>query len=779
MFFTKYPHASNFSFASLDPSSGELLAGDRACRLRAEAFAGDVYRLRVENRSIWKPHRRIVELESGAQEADLGRLKLLADGFEILGAQGKPLLRTARGQGIGLAGDASMFQFEATPESRFFGMGEKNFGRLELSGLRTKYWNTDVWGDFHFAQWLEHPADPPYASVPYLIVRQDGAYLGLLLDNPYPAFMETPGRPGGQEVFVEWQRTSPRVVLGSEGGEPCLWIVVGPSLAELTCKLQKLVGTTPLPPLWALGYHQSRWGYAGEKDLLELDRRFQEAGVPCDGLWLDIDYMHGYRVFTYDKAAFPNGPAAAFEKLAKKGRSVVAILDPGVKREPGYCAFDEGLQAGVYCQNREGSPFVGMVWPGETVFPDFSIAKGRSWWAGKTRDFARHGFGGFWLDMNDPSTGPVDPAGMLFNAGREPHEAHRNQYALGMQQATWLGLRAAKPSLRPFLLTRSAYTGTSRYSAVWTGDNLSNRFYLRMCIPTTLNLALSGIPFNGCDVGGFGGDTDEALMLDWTKACFLFPFFRNHTSKDTREQEPWAFSQKGNAILRRYIRLRYKLLPYLYQLFARQEESGEAILRPLLHDFEGPYEDAADQFLVGPYLLQAPFLEEGAKRRRAALPGPARWYDARNGKWLDGSGKAVELRAAAGETPLFVRDGAVVPMRPGVPRDNRTDLRQVELHVFVPPGWSGSAKERYVADDGKTTAYRRGRRSELLVRAASDGEVLRIETEQTASGYGRIRAAVVLHGPRRAVVWNGKSARLAPASMRLTGAVLRVWRVEA
>lgn len=775
MFFTKYPHASNFSFAeTIDARSGQFTAGRRPFRLTVEAFEGGVYRLRIANGKVWKPTRRIVELEPGP--AATSNLDLRAGGFTLRDDQGKTLLETAEGQGIGVSGEASMFQFDVDKSARFFGMGEKNFGKLELSGLRAKFWNTDVWGDFHFAQWLDHPTDPPYASVPYLIVRQRGVYIGLLLDNPYPTFMETPGRPGGPQVFVEWQRTSPRLILGSEGGEPCLWILVGPTLAELTRKLQNLVGRTPRPPVWALGYHQSRWGYAGEKDLLDLDRKFREHRIPCDGLWLDIDYMEGYRVFTIDKKHFRQGLSKTAAALAKSGRRIVAILDPGVKFEPGLALYEDGRRKDVYCRNPEGKPFVGMVWPGETVFPDFSIAKGRDWWASQVRSFVKEGFGGFWIDMNDPSTGPVDPTGMLFNAGREPHAAHHNDYALGMQKATFEGVRSAYPSRRPFVLSRSAFTGTSRFSAVWTGDNLSNRFYLKLSIPTTLGLAMSGIPFNGPDIGGFGGDTNERLIVDWMKAGFLFPFCRNHTSGGTRNQEPWAFTQRGLRSMRRYIRLRYRLMPYLYQLFVRQSETGEAILRPLLHDFAGPFDEVADQFLVGPWIMQAPLLEEGAKQRTAVLPGKAPWFDARSGVWR--AAGSIRVPNDFESTPLFVGAGAIVPMRRGEPSATRTDLRRPEFHLFAPAGWTGETIEEYVADDGETTAYRRGKQSRIQVRFSGGKGGLEVFTKTFESGFGAVRATLVLHGPRRPVTLNGMRAKLTAVRVTLTGKPLRAWRVE-
>ncbi|MCB8933627.1 MAG: hypothetical protein H6534_09310, partial [Chthonomonadaceae bacterium] len=688
----------------------------------------------------------------------------------LRGEDGAPILSSAPGAGFGVCGEVSLWQFEVPPTARFFGMGEKTFGRLELSGLRTKFWNTDVWGDFHWAQWTEHPADPPYLSIPYLIIRVPNGFVGLLLASPWPAFMETPGIDEAP-VFVEWQRTAPTLLIGNEGGEPDLWLLHDPTLNGLTRKLQRLVGTTPLPPLWALGYHQSRWGYAGHKDLQGLDREFTRHEIPCDGLWLDIDYMRGYRVFTVDPAHFPKGVKATAEALAKKGRRIVAILDPGVKREKGYDVYDDGVAKDLFCHGPEGSPYVGMVWPGETVFPDFSLPEARAWWSSRVEAFAREGFGGAWLDMNDPSTGPVDPHGMRFQRGRLPHAAFRNLYALGMQKASYEGFLAARPHERPFLLTRSGFAGTSRYSAAWTGDNLSNDFYLGVCIPTSLNLALSGLPFNGPDIGGFGDDASPRLMLDWVKACFLFPFFRNHSVKDSKPQEPWRYPGGVGRAIARYIRLRYRFLPYLYNLFAEQELSGEPILRPLVAEFDSrpgvDLAEVADQFLVGPYILQAPLLKR-ARNRCVVLPGRTSWLEANTGAWVK-PGTHVANRALA-STPLYLREGAIVPMA----GSEAADLKDVCFLVAARADGRGESETRYHADDGISFGYRDGQRSTVSVRAKWRAGVLDLTVETLASGYGAIRWRFAVLGSFETIRVNGVRATPCPERLELTGRPLSV-----
>lgn len=773
MFFTKFPHPANCSFLdSYDPQTGVALSGTTEFAFEIQPFEGGIHRLRIRG-DRWVQPRPVVELLEPS-EVIHGALVVDRDArITVSDSEGVVFLRTAAGTGFGVSGGTWMFCFEMSADARFFGMGEKLFGRMELSGLRTKFWNTDVWSDFHWAQWGEHASDPPYLSVPYVIVRDGDEYTGILVNSGYPAFFETPGTDK-QRVFVEWQRTSPHLLVGSEGGQPEIWIIRGPDLRSLTRKLQKLVGVTPTPPLWALGYHQSRWGYAGEKDLNGLNRQFKKHDIPCDGLWLDIDYMEGYRVFTVDDSHFPKGVETCFSSLLKDNRRVVAILDPGVKSEKGFTVYDEGHRAGHFCLNREGHEFIGLVWPGETVFPDFTLSAVRDWWAGRVAGMCDRGFGGFWLDMNDPSTGPVDPSGMLFDKGREPHEAHRNSYALGMQRASFEGMLKSRPDERPFLLSRSGCQGTSRYSAVWTGDNLSNYAYLKQAIPTSVNLSLSGIPFNGPDIGGFGGDSNEALMVDWIRTCFLFPFARNHTGLGTRDQEPWAYSAKAEETIARYIRLRYQMLPYLCNLFCDQEELGDPILRPLAYEFAGHFDDIDDQFMVGPSILQAPVVEPRQKVRKFVLPGAEPWFEAATGEWIQPGRRS--RKPELDETPLYIRNGSILPMQSTPARP--VDLRHVDLHVFAAPGTSGRARTVYRADDGLTYGYRRGERTVIEIHSEWDAETIGIRFEECESGFGKVDCRLILHAGVRKCLVNGKELPDRKHEVTLTGRPLHARKIK-
>jgi alpha-glucosidase len=797
MYFHKYRYAANFEFVrDLEPPSFKTARG--AYRLQIQATRDDIYHLRITGKGWRQNHseaglrlmRPVAGMEGGQTRLQIG------DGtLRMYGANGGVLLASWPGRFFGQCGESSMFEFARRKDDRFYGLGEKWSG-FEHSGKITKFWNTDVWADFHKESYVNGTpaADPTYVSIPYLIVKRANTFIGLLLDNPYATFISTGFQAAianqlevgdvdeefadvvSETIGVE-EKHRGRIELGAEKGQPSLYILYGPTLPELTRKLQMLVGTTPLPPAWSLGYHQCRWGYQSAADLEDLDHKFQAHGIPADGLWLDIDYMDGYRVFTFDAKHFPK-PAATLKKMEERGRKIVPIIDPGVKRDPGYAIYQRGKEADAFCRNPQGGEYVGLVWPGQTVFPDFSSVGARAWWAREVEAFARLGVHGAWLDMNDPSTGPSDSIDMLFDRGTREHAFYHNQYALGMAAASRQGFLAARPCERPFLLCRSGSIGSNRYTAIWTGDNYSNYHHLRTGISTTLNLALSGVPFNAPDVGGFGGDTTTELISYWYKACFLFPFFRNHSSHGTRAQEPWAFGPAVMRRLRKYIRLRYRLRPYLYQLFAEHESTGEAILRPLFYDFEErrelPLALIDDQFMVGAHIMQAPFVEERARFRTVALPGTGKWYDLSAGKWLR-AGRKVKVAASVEETPIYVRDGSLLPLARLAPEDSMFDGGKVDFHVFL--AGPGEVSTRYVFDDGISFGYQAGERSSVMVTARRSGDTLEVSIDYLSSGFGKGDFTFSTAGDIENVFIEGAPARRCIAQgVSISGARWNTWQ---
>jgi len=769
-------HPANFVFARR--VSGRLRAGKTVLALDVAGSKEDVYRVRITNGALWPRQYSQAALSEPADllcggQGQQSRLSVSSGAeLKLTARDGTVALRTRPGASFGICGRQWLFEFEQPAAAQFYGMGEKSTP-FEKSGRCHKFWNTDAFADFPGEQVINGEYDPDYITVPWVIVKQGNSYAGLLMDNPFASLVS----------IGERGRRNGSFYLGAEDGPVVLYIIYGPTLRELTCKFQRLTGLAPLPPAWAFGYHQSRWGYQSRKDLEELADAFEKHEYPASGLWLDIEYMRGYRVFTFEKKHFPS-PARDLAAISRRGYRVVPIIDPGVKQEPGYGVYESGKKAGIYCRNAAGNDFVGMVWPGLTVFPDFTKKKGRAWWAELVKEFARQGAGGAWLDMNDPSTGFVECLGMLFEDGKTAHEAYHNQYASLMAMASRHGFLAARPNERPFLISRSGYTGDQKYSGHWTGDNASNYRHLQRAIGRTLNLALSGMALNAPDIGGFAGDTSARLLTDWMKACYLFPLCRNHTSMGTTRQEPWAFDRATLETMRAFTRARYKLIPYLYNLFAAHEQTGEAVLRPLFYDFaDTPRLNLgaiADQMMVGPWIMQAPFVAEKQAHRTVLLP-PGRWFGLHTGRWERGN-RAVRAANNRRSTPAYVREGALVPMQAGIARTNRIDLSHIELLCALPAGYRGTARTGYVCDDGLSFDYRAGKRTRLAIAARRSGDKLTVTVQTERDGFGEVEISPVTLDAVRAVtmVRDGVRRELRPSRSALTLAgapvAARLWK---
>ncbi|MEW6564637.1 MAG: glycoside hydrolase family 31 protein [Spirochaetota bacterium] len=718
-----------------------------------------------------------------------------------------------QGAGFGVCDTKWLLRFEFDEQTKFFGLGGKNLG-FELSGKRTLFWNTDLFAEFDWAEIADSRADPLYASFPVLIgckqpepvrsgrgpghgpgsdtagrgaaVTQDAAQLApsmnkssaaaplwwaIVMDNPWPGFMNLGSGEGifnaGSTPFQKY------LYFGARNGAPDVWIFAETDPKRLVQKIQTLQGRFALPPLWALGHHQCRWGYRSYADLERIAAEYEKRHIPNDGLWLDIDYMEGFRVFTINKEHFRD-PKQEIGSLNARGYRVVPILDPGLRRDEAFHQYKEAKEQDILCKTPEGQDYIGFVWPGYTVFPDFSLEEGRAWWAEQVARFTELGFAGYWIDMNDPATGSVPLDDMRFQRGGLEHGGFHNQYALGMAMATREGLERARPEKRPFLISRSAYLGMSRYSGMWTGDNVSNKTHLAKSLPFSLNLSVSGMPFNGPDVPGFAGDADARLMETWYKAGFLFPFLRNHNVAGAKDQEPWTPGRATERVVAEYIRSRYKLLPYIYQLWIAQEERGEPVMQPLWYHWpESEWTATCDsEYTLGEAILHAPILEPGSRQRELRLP-PGTWFEWHRGRFVSGDRK-LTVRCSRNETPLYFRSGSIIPMLPGVRTTNEKDLRRVDLCFVVNEGDAGVY--RYCADDGETLAYRDGLRSDLELTYEMQDGILKLEAAVTNSTFGPIsyRIMVPCVAGVRQVVLNGQEIPLAREKLRFAGKDIRV-----
>lgn len=753
MYFNKYPLSQNFSYASaFRPEDGFIFQNSKPRPVQFIEYADDVFRLSVGGNG-WDHSSSQAKLSpqpwTGANQY---QLHLNEDAsLRITNAEGVTLLESLPGRTFGKNGTASLFRFVHQPEFRYYGGGSKMIG-LEYTGKRTKFWNTDAFADFPIEHIEVGRPDPYYVSVPYLIIKTPAGWVGLLYNNAEAAFLSAAAEvdiEGFAKVDVGDGRS---INFGSESGRPDLFILAAPDLAVLTENFQRLVGTVPLPPLWALGYQQCRWGYESTAQLRELDAKFAEHQIPVDGLWLDIDYMDGFRVFTTNPEKIPE-PKKEFTELLEKGHPVVPIIDPGVKFDPGYSVYESGKTADIYCKNPEGEDFIGLVWPGLTVFPDFSREEARSWWAEQVRAFAELGIIGAWLDMNDPSVGFANLYDMRFGPqGSQSHESFHNQYGFGMAQATRAGFEAAHPNRRIFLVSRSSYLSGGQFSAVWTGDNVSNYHYLRSSIALQINLALSGFPLNGGDIGGFGRDTTPTLLRDWMKAACLSSFCRNHTITKSVRQEPWAFDQLTLDVCRDFIRLRYLLLPYLYNCFVAQAEKGSAVLRPLFYDFENTPEVVLDYvddaFMTGPSILQAPFVDPDNPSREVPLPGSQGWFDPFTNQWLEGNQILPSISRSDQTTPFFLREGTIIPLRrTNSPGDAATDLREVDFLIVARAQTTSPIRYSYQADDGSSLDFKTGKFSRIEIHATMDQGTVAVTTETRCSAYGQVHARFCLIDP--------------------------------
>ena len=580
----------------------------------------------------------------------------------------------------------------------FYGFGERT-GQLDKLGRRMINWTTDP-------AWGHGPGtDPLYIAMPVLMALRPGLAYCLFFNNTWRSEFDM-----GAARYGEWQ-------MRADGGAIDYYLAYGPAPAAALEQLSALLGRAPLPPRWALGYHQSRWGYTSEAMVRELIAEFRARDLPCDVLHFDIDYMRGYRVFTWDAARFPDPPRLLADMRAA-GFKAVTIIDPGVKIDPDYHVYSDGLARGMFITRADGTIFHGYVWPDDSVFADYTRPEVRAWWGQQQKALADMGVRGIWNDMNEPAVfqrpfgeGAGDVGTIDLDAPQGPdgerttHAEVHNMYGYGMARASYEGLRAHSDE-RPFVLTRSAFAGIQRWSACWMGDNSSWWEHLELTMPQLMNMGLSGVPFVGTDVGGFFGNASGELFARWMQLGALTPFCRGHSHAETERHEPWVFGPEIEAICREYLQLRYRLLPYMYTLFWEASQSGAPVLRPLLFHF--PDDPATsqihDQVMLGPALMAAPVYHPGRRFRAVYLPR-GEWYDWWSGERVGTAERGAPILADAPleRMPLYARAGAIIPSGPAMRYADERPLDALALDLFP-----GDGELTFYEDDGHTFAYERG-----------------------------------------------------------------------
>ncbi|HUB29333.1 MAG TPA: TIM-barrel domain-containing protein [Terracidiphilus sp.] len=624
------------------------------------------------------------------------------------------------GRPIEYNGTAFRVYMKSPEDEHYFGLGDKP-GPLDRRNEAFTDWNTDAFG------WQES-TDPIYKSIPYFMTFRGGVAAGLFLDNTWRSSFD----------FNKEYRDG--YSFGAENGPLDFYILYGPEPKAVVEAWAWLVGTTPLPPLWSLGYQQSRYSYYPEAEVRRIAKTLRSEQIPADVIWLDIDYQLKNRPFTVDPERFPHFDQMIKDLKAEHLRTVV-ITDLHIADLPnaGYKPYDEGVAGDHFVKNPDGSTYVGVVWPGKSVFPDFTQKVSRDWWGTLYADFVSKGIAGFWNDMNEPAifqvaskTMPDDVQHRIeepgFQTRTATHLEVHNIFGMQNSRGTFEGLLKLEPNVRPFVMTRASFAGGHRYAVTWTGDNSSNWSHLRETVPQLLNLGLSGFAMAGADVGGFAGSPQAELLTRWFEVAAFQPIDRDHTAVGTRPQEPWEDGTPEDLSLRRrYVEERYRLLPYLYTTAEEMSRTGLPIDRPVFLEFPNGSVDGqpldltnGGTFLFGPDLLvaQSPFPDE-VDDYNVGLP-PVGWYDYWTGARVDAStGRKgidnaaivqpeVRIHRTLDTLPVFARAGAIVPEQPLVESTDEEPQGPLTLRVYPPTAIGNDCEGSLYLDDGVSYNFRQG-----------------------------------------------------------------------
>ena len=684
----------------------ELTAG--TAKVRITAFRDGVIRVRLAPQGafpkdfswavIESPEPPAVSIEDGKNEVRM------TVGHTVVVVKKSPLLITfadAAGNTL-LADEPSLpMAWNGTyihiwkhmpEEENYYGLGDKP-GPMNRRNHAYTNWNTDFFG------WQESD-DPIYKTIPFFIGLRKGTAYGLFFDNTY------------RSSFDFGKESPDYFSFGAEGGELNYYFIAGPEPKKIVQQFTALVGRTPLPPLWSLGYQQSRYSYYPEARAREVVQTLREKKIPADVIYFDIDYQQGNAPFTVNREYFPH-----FEKMIAdfraEGIRTILITDLHIKKDPGhgYAPYDSGMKNDVFVKRPDGSVYVGKVWPGDSVFPDFTLTRVRDWWGGLYKDFVNMGVAGFWNDMNEPATFqtlsktmPLDNVHRLDDGASLDHRAIHNVFGMENARATHDGLLKLRPDERPFVLTRAAYAGTERYAATWTGDNSATWNHLGMSVPQIMSLGVSGYALVGADVGGFAGSPPVDLLTRWYELGVFYPIYRDHAAKGTADHEPWVSGPEQEAVRKRYIELRYRLLPYLYTSMEETSRTGVPLMEPLFLEYPNATELYGEdhEFLFGRDFLVAPVVAETLDPHDVHLP-PGDWYDFWTAD-VHTSKDIISLHPGLAETPLYVRAGAIIPMQPVVQSTNDKPDGPLELRVYMGEDCHGTLYQ----DDGHTFAYQKG-----------------------------------------------------------------------
>jgi alpha-glucosidase len=568
---------------------------------------------------------------------------------------------------------------------RFIGLGEKT-GNLDRRGAAYVNWNTDA--PNHTPE-----SDPLYKTFPFFIGLHSGLTYGLFLDNTHKSYFDF-GASTDEEA--SW--------FGADGGDLNYYFFGAQGVAKIIEDYTWLTGRMEMPPLWSLGYQQCRWSYMSTDEVLNIAQTFRKKKIPADVMYCDIDYMDDFKIFTWNKKTFPK-PKQMLDKLKAMDFRLVTIVDPGIKVEEGYKEYDEGIEQEYFAKYPDGENYTGYVWPGRCHFPDFFREDVREWWGAAFTALTNPGVEGFWNDMNEPAAwGQNIPWIVKFGDKFMPEV--RNAYGMQMARATYDGTRKIMGNKRPFVLTRAAYSGTQRYSAVWTGDNTGTDEHMLLGQRLVNSLGITGMSFVGVDIGGFSGNPTPELMVRWNSLGTYTPMFRNHAIQGSKMREPWEWGKHNEQIIKKDIEQRYKLLPYLYSSFYQSTQTGLPVSRTLAIEHtadENVFDERfQNEFMFGDAMLVAPV--ESIKLTEDVYLPKGSWYRLSTDELYEG-GQIINVAAPLTDLPVFVKAGSIIPMQSVVQSTNEPGDGILQIHI-----WNGREANSFVyyEDDGVSYDYEQG-----------------------------------------------------------------------
>ncbi len=603
---------------------------------------------------------------------------------------GKVINEDMPGKGFGttFSGTRSNLYKKLQPGERFIGLGE-TLGNLDKRGSAFTLNNTDTYkyGD---------PRLPMYVSIPFYIGLHHGSMYGLFYHNTF-------------KTFFKFGISTPEFSsVTADGGDVDYFFIYGTSIPSILENYTSLTGRMPLPPLWSLGYHQSRCSYFPQQNVKVIAEIFRSKRIPVDCIVLDADYLHEYEPFRINEQRFPDMKALT-AYLADLGIEVTASVNPGIKVDTTYFAHNDGLKKDVFIKYPDGSLYTAEIAPSLNNFPDFTNPKVRDWWSDNMKFLPDNGIHGYWNDMNEPAVGgSYLPDNLIFDF--DGHKASapeaKNLYGMLMARSSFESALKYGEGWRPFVLSRSGFAGIQRYAAVWTGDNTAKDDYLPGGTLLNTQMGLSGVPFVGDDIGGYIGTTTKELFTRWIEVGVFAPFVRNHKEAFANANEPWSYGEEAEAIAREFIGFRYRLLPYLYSKFYEASVSGLPIARSLA--IISPFDDRVYdnlyqyQFLCGDAILVTPVTSQ-EKTKKVFLPA-GRWYDLYSDEIVEGNNE-LQVDCPIFKIPLFVKESSIIPMQSLIQTTKQKPSDTLFVHIY-----NGSKTNifEYYEDDGTSTGYQDG-----------------------------------------------------------------------